>query len=72
MVGGWMGFGVVISQVFLSRVPSDVELVSGDLVGNPKVAHLHGAGTLALDCVVGNASSGGIVTMDWGRRLRVA
>ena len=72
MVGSRMGFGVVVSHVFLSGVPSYVELVAGDLVGNPEVAHFHGTGTLALNGVVGNAGSGGIVAVDWCRRLWVA
>jgi hypothetical protein len=40
-----------------------------DLVDNPKVAHLHGVGPLALDSVVRYANSGGVVTMDRGGRL---
>jgi hypothetical protein len=38
-----MGFGVVVFHVFLSGVPSEVKLVTGDLIGDPKVAHFHGA-----------------------------
>jgi hypothetical protein len=41
------------------------------LVGDPEVAHFHGAVTLALDSVVGNAGSGGIVAMNWRWWLRV-
>jgi len=59
-----MVFGVVISHVFLSGVPLDVELLAGYLVGDPKIAHFHGVGALAFDCIVGIAHSGGVVTMN--------
>ncbi len=67
-----MVFAVVITHVFLARVPVNGELLAGDLVCDPEISHFHGARALALYGVVGNAGSRGVVTMDGGRWLWVA
>jgi hypothetical protein len=64
--------GVVVAHVFEAGVPVDTELIAGNLVRNPEVTHLHGMGALAFYSVVGNPSSGGVVTVYGGGWLGVA
>jgi hypothetical protein len=61
-----MMFGDVVAQVFSAGVPMDVQVLVADLVDDPKVAHFHGAGPLAFDCVVGDTDGGGVITV-YGR-----
>lgn len=65
-------FGVVVTHIFKSRIPIDMELLARNLVGNPKIAHFHRVGVMALNGVVGNSTSGGVVALDGSRRLWVA
>ena len=72
MVRRRMMLGNVVAEVFLSWVPLYVELSLFDLVNDPEVAHVHCAGALFFDGVVGDA--GGCCIVDvYGRRwLRVS
>ena len=48
-------FREVIGQVFLSRVPPEIKKHTLTLVRDPEKTHFHAAGSLFLDCVIGNA-----------------
>jgi hypothetical protein len=45
-------------------------LAEGDAILNPEIAHGHGFGTARFDGAVGETGGGGIVDLDWSRRLR--
>ena len=66
-----MMLGVIVTQVLEAGMPMDTELLAGNLISNPEVAHFHGARSLAFDSVVGNAGGGCVVTVDCGRWLGV-
>eukprot|EP00986_Skeletonema_menzelii_P016804 scaffold15947_cov140-Skeletonema_menzelii.AAC.1 len=53
-------------------MPFDIKLFAFYLVSYPEIVLFHGAGTVFLDCVVGNARGRGVVAMYWGRWLRVS
>jgi hypothetical protein len=72
VVLGTMMLGDVVSKVFETRVPKDVNLFVCNLVDDPKVAHFHCAGALLLDSAVGNAHLHGIVAVDRGQWLGMA
>ncbi len=59
-----MVFTLVISKIFLARMPSDIICILRDLITNPEVPHLHLTGALMFNGVVCNANSGGVVAMD--------
>ena len=63
--------GVIVTHVLKAEMPMDTELLAGNLISNPEVAHFHGARSLAFDGVVGNTGGGGVVTVDWSRWLGV-
>ena len=71
VVGGGVMLGVIVTHVLEAGMPMDTELLAGNLISNPEVAHFHGARSLAFDGVVGNAGGGGVVTVDWSRWLGV-
>ena len=56
---------LIISQIFLSRVPSDEIGASVHLVRYPKISHFHLAGPLSLDGVVGYADCSFVVAVYW-------
>jgi hypothetical protein len=64
MVCPIMVFTLVISKIFLARMPSDIICILRDLITNPEVPHLHQTGWLMFNGVVCNANSGGVVAMD--------
>ena len=66
-----MVFGVVVTQILESGMPFYIELFAGNLVCNPEISHFHQTGLLVFNCVIGNSSGGGVVTVDWCWRLRV-
>ncbi len=53
----------IVTQIFLSWMTHNLEHLLSFLIEKPRVAHLHGAGTLSLDCVVNNASIRSVVDM---------
>jgi hypothetical protein len=69
MMLGSMMSGDVVAKVLGAGVPADAHVFVEDLVNYPKVTHFHGAGPLAFYGVVGDSDGGGVVTMDWRRRL---
>ena len=71
MVLGSMMLGDIVAEVFNARLPLDVNLCVFDLVHDPKVAHFHCTGALALDRVIDDAHRCGIVTVDGSRWLRM-
>ena len=58
VVGGGVMLGVIVTHVLEAGMPMDTELLAGNLISNPEVAHFHGARALAFDGVVGNAGGG--------------
>jgi hypothetical protein len=64
MVCPGMVFTLVISKIFLARMPSDIIYILRDLITNSEIPHLHQMGALTFNGVVYNANSGGIVAMD--------
>ena len=72
VVFGGMVFGDVVAKVFGTWVPKDTHVFVGDLVDDPKIAHFHGAGSLAFDSVIGDANGGGVVTVNGRGRLGMA
>ena len=67
-----MVFGNIIGKVGFSGFPMDIELALSYTVPDPVETHVDGAGAVLLDGVVGDAASGGIVSLDWCGRLGVA
>ena len=65
-------FCKVVSQVFFSRLPRDVEIVACNLVDNPKEVLFHCARTLFLDGIVGDGNSGAVVAVHGRCRLRMS
>ena len=45
-------------------MPEDTDVLVGDLVDEPKVTHLHGAGALAFHGVIGYANGGRVIAVD--------
>jgi hypothetical protein len=70
MLGG-MVLGGIDAKVLGTRVPRDINIFIADLVRDPKVAHLHRAGPLAFDSVIGNADGSFVVTVNGRGRLGV-
>jgi hypothetical protein len=64
MVCPGMVFTLVISKIFLARMPSDIICILRNLITNPEVLHLHRTGALRFNGVVRNANSGDVVAMD--------
>ena len=62
-------FSLVVAQIFLSWVMPDSTNSLCLLTQQPKISHVHGMRTLLLDATVNDAHCGGVVAMDWGRRL---
>jgi hypothetical protein len=69
MVGPNVVLALIISKIFLSRVPSDVILILCNLVTNPKITHLHQTGALLFDRIICDANGSGIVAIDRGLGL---
>jgi len=64
-----MVFGWVVSEIFLSWVMLEIEILLGVLVQQPEVPHFHRARTLSFYGVVDNADGCSIIHMYWGGRL---
>jgi hypothetical protein len=67
-----MVLGGIVAKVFSTRVPRNINILVADRVCDSKIAHLHRAGPLAFDDVIGNADGGFVVAVDGRRRLGVA
>ena len=66
-----MVIGDLVTNNILTRVPLDVIIYLLNLINQPMILHVHGAGTLIFDGVIKNACGGGFVTMYWIWWLRV-
>ena len=62
MMGGWVVFGRVISNIRFALFPFYLELSLSDSVSNPIVSHVHGFATALFNCVIGYASSSAVVS----------
>ena len=71
MFGG-MVLGDIVTEVFSTRVPRDINIVVAGLIRDPKIAHFHGAGSLMLDSIIRYTDGRVVVTVNRGRRLWVA
>jgi hypothetical protein len=71
MMRGWMMFGEVISLVERSIFPEDVKLLLVNSVVNPIKMHAGGFGVFLFDSVIGNASSGAVISLDGCGWLRM-
>jgi hypothetical protein len=58
-------FGRIVSQIFVSRVPADVEFAIFYLVADVKIAHFHRARALPIYGTVGNACCSDVVAVNW-------
>jgi hypothetical protein len=72
MVRPDMVFTLVVREVFLAGVPTELVHPLGHFVTDPKEPHFHRARALAFDGIIGNAHGRGIITMHWGLWLGVA
>jgi hypothetical protein len=72
MVAAFMMFRGVVTQVFLSEMPSHIKFSIFHLIADVEISHFHGAGALFLDGSIGNACSRGIIAVEWCGWLRVA
>jgi len=63
---------LVISKIFLPRVPLQIVHFLCNLVPNPEKSHFHRSRMLPLDGVVRNTHRSGIVAMHWRLWLRMA
>ena len=71
MVSPRVMFTLVISQIFLPRVPNYLVHLLCDLVTNPEKSHFHRTGSLPLYGVVCDADGRGIVAVHGCFRLRM-
>jgi hypothetical protein len=69
---GRMVFGDIVTEVFGPWMPGDINILVADLVRDPKVSHFHCPRPLHFDGGIGDADCGVIVTVYWGRWLRVS
>ena len=65
-------FSNIVSQVFLSWFPVDVELFLVDAVTDPVEAHVNGFRPLEFDVVICDACSGRVIDLDGSGWLWVA
>jgi hypothetical protein len=71
MMDGGMMLGEVVSKVFASGFPEDVELALEDAVADPVVSHVHVAGFVLLDGIVGETGCGGVIGLNRCSWLRI-
>ena len=64
MVGSWMMLCPVVGVVVGSGFPVDDELALLDTVFEPVESHVDGFGAFLLDCVIGDALSTSVVSLD--------
>ena len=64
MVGIWMMFSVVISQVFRASIPVKSKLVLGCSASKPPETHIHHLGPSGNNCFVGNTDGCGVISLD--------
>ena len=55
----------IVSKIFFSWLPRDIEVVSGNLVGHPEEVLFHSSRSLFFDRVVGNGGGCAVVAMYW-------
>ena len=67
-----MVIGDLVTNIFLTRVPLDVIIYLLNLINQPMILHVHGAGTLLFDRVINNDCGGVVVTMHWFCWLKVS
>jgi hypothetical protein len=63
-----MMFCVIITEIFTSWAPINVELFLADSVGQPMVSHVHCFQTFLFDCFVHVAVCSGVIRLQrrWG------
>ena len=62
----------IVTKVRVSRSPEDKEFFLTNAILDPVKVHIHCLGSFNLDGGIGEASSGEIIRLDWGRWLGVA
>ena len=67
-----MVLGDVVSDVFTTRAPINMELLLAYPVPDPMKAHVDGFGAAELHVAGGEADGGGVVDLDGGGRLGMA
>jgi len=61
----------VISPIGGTRSPKDVKLPLAHTIADPIKMHVNGFGLLLLDCVIGDATGGAVVHLEWHGWLHV-
>jgi hypothetical protein len=63
-----MVFAMIIGQIFLAGMPTDINVSRSYLIHDPKETHFHRARALFLYRIIRNAGGSGIVTVHgcWG------
>ncbi len=69
VVGIWMVFSVVICPVLGSSIPVILKLVLRFVAIKPTKVHIHHLALTWNNCIVGNPSSCGVVSLDRAFRL---
>ncbi len=72
MVGHRVMFGLIFPKVLISWMVLYIKMAMFNLVRYPKVSHLYGTRSLALDSVVGDTYCPGVVAVDGCQGLGVA
>ena len=65
-------FGEVVGQIVSPAAPVNDELALVDAIADPVETHVHGFGSALFDSAVRDASSTGVVGLDWCGWLRMA
>ena len=61
-----MVFGEIVSQVNATATPINEKLTLTNAIANPVKTHVDGFGSPLFDGVVGDATGGAIVGLEWG------
>lgn len=69
VVGWWVMFGKIVSQVIGRFVPFEIELGLGFSVTEPMISHVNGSGSALLDCVLDKSEGSSVVERDRSGRL---
>ena len=67
MVSRRMVLSRIVSKVSVYRSPEDKEFFLTNAILDPVEVHIHYLGLFNLDGGIGEASSGEIIRLDWGR-----
>jgi hypothetical protein len=58
-------FAEIVSTIGRAGFPKYVELFLADAIADPIKAHVDGLGVFLLDGILGQASGGGVVGLEW-------